>query len=97
MAHRYYVYILTDDRHTVPYTGVTNDLLRRVGERRAKTFPGFTRRYNVQKLVHFFEEFAGVNDAIAREKQIKAGSRRRKIALINGMNPEWRDLSPALI
>jgi putative endonuclease len=91
MAHRYFVYILTNDRHTVLYTGVTNDLLRRIGEHRAKTFPGFTRRYNVHKLV-YFEEYGEVIDAIAREKQIKAGSRRKKIAWINSMNPEWRDL-----
>jgi putative endonuclease len=95
MAHRYFVYILTNDRHTVLYTGVTNDLLRRIGEHRAGTFQGFTRRYNVHKLVHF-EEFAEVNDAIAREKQIKGGSRMKKMVLINGMNPDWRDLFPDL-
>jgi putative endonuclease len=88
MAHRYQVYILTNDRHTVLYTGVTNAALRRVGEHRGGKFHGFTRRCTVHKLV-YFEEFAGVNDAIAREKQIKGGSRRRKVVLINGMNPNW--------
>jgi putative endonuclease len=83
MRHRYFVYILTNDRHTVLYTGVTNDLLRRVGEHRTKTYRGFTSRYNVAKLAH--------------EKQIKAGSRRRKAALINNMNPEWRDLFGDLV
>ena len=96
MAHRYFVYILTNDRHTVLYTGVTNDLLRRIGEHRAGTLSGFTRRYNVHKLV-YFEEYVGVTDAITREKQIKGGSRRKKVALINGMNPDWRDLFPDLL
>ncbi len=96
MAHRYFVYILTNNLHTMLYTGVTNDLLRRVGEHRAETFSGFTSRYNVHKLV-YFEEYVEVTDAIAREKQIKAGSRRKKIALINAVNHEWRDLFPDLL
>ncbi len=96
MAHRYFVYIPTNDRHTVLYRGLTNDLLGRVGEHRAKTFSKFTRQYNVHKLV-YFEEYVEVADAIAREKQIKAGSRRKKLALINAMNPGWRDLFPDLL
>jgi putative endonuclease len=96
MAHGYYVYILNNDRHTVLYTDVTNDLLRRVGEHREKKILGFTSRYNVDKLV-FYEQFADVLEAIAREKRIKGGSRQRKIALINGMNPAWRDLFDDLI
>jgi putative endonuclease len=91
MRDRYFVYILTNDRRTVLYTGVTNDLLRRVGEHRAKLAPGFTARYNVDKPV-YFDEMNDINAAIAREKPIKAGSRRRKAALIDTMNPEWRDL-----
>jgi putative endonuclease len=91
MRDRYFVYILTNDRHTVLYTGVTNNLTRRTGEHRA-SFSSFTSRYNVHKLV-YFEEFHQINDAIAREKQIKGGSRRKKVALINSMNPDWRDLS----
>ena len=91
MEHRYFVYILTNKNHTVLYTGVTNDLLRRVSEHRDKDFSGFTHRYNVDKLV-FFEGFRDPRDAIAREKRIKGGSRARKIALIDAMNPEWRDL-----
>ena len=75
---------------------VTNDLLRRVGKHCAGTFQGFTRRHNVHKPV-YFEEFAEVNDAIAREKQIKAGSRQKKVALINGINHEWRDLFLGLL
>lgn len=96
MSHDYFVYILTNDRHTVLYTGVTNNQRRRVGEHRAKAIPGFTRRYNVDKLV-FYEAVTDVYAAIAREKQIKGGSRRRKIALIDSMNPDWRDLFDDLI
>ena len=96
MGNRYFVYILTNDRHTVLYTGVTNDLVRRVSEHRAHSIAGFTRRYNVDRLV-FYEETSEVRAAIAREKQIKAGSRRKKVALINRMNPEWRDMFEDLI
>ena len=96
MMHDYFVYILTNRRHTVLYTGVTNDLVRRVSEHRAKLTGGFTARYNVDKLV-FYERTTDVNAAIAREKQIKGGSRRRKIALINDMNPDWRDLFEDLV
>jgi putative endonuclease len=91
MRDRYSIYILTNDRHTVLYTGVTNNLQRRISEHRAG-FSSFTSRYNVHKLV-YFEEFHEVNDAIAREKQIKGGSRQKKVALIDGTNPDWRDLS----
>jgi len=91
MEHRYFVYIMTNRHHTVLYTGVTNDLVRRVFQHRDKTIPGLTSRYNLDKLV-FFEETSDVLAAIAREKQIKGGSRRKKIALIEGMNPGWRDL-----
>src|SRR5512135_1469026 len=92
MAGRnYYVYIMTNKHSTVLYTGVTNDLTRRVSDHQAKSLPGFTSRYNVCKLV-YYETFEDVNAAIAREKQIKAGSRKKKIELIHGMNSEWRDL-----
>jgi len=96
MVHDYFVYILTNRRNTVLYTGVTNDLVRRVSEHRAKLTGGFTARYNVDKLV-FYERTTDVNAAIAREKQIKGGSRHRKIALINDMNPDWRDLFEDLV
>jgi putative endonuclease len=89
--HRYFVYILTNRHHTTLYIGVTNDLVRRVHEHRIKIASAFTTRYNVDQLV-FFEETSVVRTAIAREKQLKAGSRERKIALINAMNPDWRDL-----
>jgi putative endonuclease len=87
---QYCVYIMTNAHHTVLYTGVTNDLQRRVLEHReGKT--AFTKKYNVTKLV-FFECGDDINIAIAREKQIKGGSRKKKIDLIKSMNPEWTDL-----
>jgi putative endonuclease len=87
----YCIYILTNAHHTVLYTGVTNDLRRRVLEHRAGK-SSFTKKYNVHKLV-FFECGGDVKAAITREKQIKAGSRQKKIDLINGLNPEWKDLA----
>jgi putative endonuclease len=96
MERRYYVYIMTNSHHTVLYTGVTGNLVQRVYEHRSKAGRGFTSRYNVDVLV-FYEEAADPAAAIAREKQIKAGSRRKKIALIAAMNPERRDLYEDLI
>ena len=90
MERQFFVYIMTNRQHTVLYTGVTSDLVRRVHEHRTKAVPGFTTRYNLDKLV-FYELAAQAPGAIAREKQIKAGSRARKIALIEGVNPGWRD------
>ena len=73
------------------YTGITNDLRRRIYEHQAKIVEGFTRRYNIDKLV-YYEVCQNAESAILREKQIKGGSRAKKIGLINTMNPEWRDL-----
>jgi len=89
---QYCIYILTNSRHTVLYTGVTNNLERRLLEHKSKTGNAFTKRYNVDQLV-YFECGDDINMAIAREKQIKAGSRQDKIDLINSVNPEWKDLS----
>ncbi len=91
MNHQYYVYIITNKHNTVLYTGVSNDLWRRVSEHKSKLVAGFTSRYNINKLV-YYELFEDINAAIAREKQIKAGSRKKKIDLVNSMNPEWKDL-----
>ena len=91
MERQFFVYIMTNRHHSVLYTGVTSDLVRRVHEHRTKAVPGFTARYNLDKLV-FYEAAAQASGAIGREKQIKAGSRARKIALIVAMNPGWRDL-----
>jgi putative endonuclease len=87
----YCVYILTNRYNTTLYTGVTNNLKRRVYEHRSGKGGAFTSRYNLTKLV-YYEVTNDVNAAIAREKQIKAGSRQKKIDLVNSMNPEWRDL-----
>ena len=82
---------MTNKRNAVLYTGLTNDLRRRVYEHREKLVDGFTEKYNVTKLV-YYEIFQDLENAIMREKQIKAGSRQKKIDLINQMNKEWRDL-----
>ena len=87
----YFVYILTNRSRTL-YTGVTNDLVRRVVEHRARQVPGFTAKYHLTDLV-YFEETERIEEAIAREKQIKGWLRVKKIALIEGLNPEWKDLS----
>jgi len=91
MNKHYYVYIMTNRHHTVLYTGVTNDLQRRVYEHKQGRGGAFTSKYKVRKLV-YYEITGDVNAAIAREKQIKAGSRQKKTDLIDGMNPEWKDL-----
>ena len=89
----YCVYILTNSTNKVLYTGVTNDLERRIEEHKNKIKPNsFTSKYNVHKLV-FYEQTTDVKSAIAREKQIKGGSRAKKIALIEEANPTWKDLS----
>ena len=89
---QYCVYILTNSRHTVLYTGVTNNLERRLSEHKSKIGSAFTKKYNIDQLV-YFECGDDVSTAIFREKQIKAGSRQDKIDLINSINPEWEDLS----
>ena len=87
----YYVYIVTNRSHTL-YTGVTNDLQRRVYQHKQKLVKGFTQKYNISQLV-YYETTSDVRAAIAREKQIKGWLRSKKIALIESMNPKWEDLS----
>ena len=89
--HHYYIYIITNERHTVLYTGVTNNLARRCHEHRMGLLPGFSKKYNLKKLV-YYELFDDINMAIRREKQIKGINREKKNALINQFNPEWKDL-----
>ena len=92
----YYIYIMTNNKNTTLYTGVTNDLLARVDQHKRKIDKkSFTARYNINKLV-YYETTDKAYIAIEREKQIKAGSRQKKIELINRMNPEWKDLFPGL-
>ncbi len=95
VSHEYCVYIMTNKHNTTLYTGVTNDLKRRVYEHKNHLVKGFTDRYNLEKLV-YFEITNEVSSAILREKQIKNGSRRRKIGLIESVNPEWKDLAEDL-
>ena len=87
----YYVYIMTNRSKTL-YTGVTNNLERRVYEHKNKLVPGFTSKYNITKLV-YYEETNDVQEALVREKQIKGWLRSKKMALIESENPEWKDLS----
>lgn len=91
LVKQYYVYIMTNISGTL-YTGVTNNLERRVYEHKHKLLPGFTARYNIARLV-YYEAAPDPRAAIAREKQIKGWRRAKKIALIESMNPEWADLS----
>jgi putative endonuclease len=92
---RYYIYIMAS-RSRVLYTGVTNDLTRRVHEHKRGLNAGFSSRYRVTRLV-YFEEFADIRDAIAREKAIKGWRRSRKISLVEARNPTWDDLAKDVI
>ena len=94
--HNYYVYILTNDKRKVLYTGMTNNLERRVFEHANRLVPGFTKKYNCHYLI-YYEHYNYVNNAIKREKQIKRWRREKKINLINGFNPELRFLNNELL
>ena len=96
VGKEYYVYIMTSAHNTVLYTGVTNDLARRVYEHKNGLGSAFVKKYNVHKLV-YYEQGTDIYATIAREKQIKGGSRKKKIDLINKMNPEWKDLYEEII
>jgi putative endonuclease len=91
LSKKYYLYLLTNKRLNVLYTGVTNHLIRRVYEHKNKIVDGFTKKYNVDRLVHY-ETYSDVSDAIGREKEIKGWSRAKKNGLINENNPKWEDL-----
>lgn len=86
-----FVYILTNKNNTVLYIGVTSDLALRLEQHKNKSLKGFTSRYNCDKLV-YFEEFLDINQAIVREKQLKAGNRNKKEELISSINPLWDEL-----
>jgi putative endonuclease len=87
-----FIYIMTNPKNTVLYTGVTSRLKERVWEHKTKHYQtSFTSKYQINKLV-YYEEFNSIQDAISREKQIKAGSRERKIKLVESLNPDWKDL-----
>ncbi len=89
--NNYYVYIMTNHSGTL-YIGVTNDLQRRVWQHKQKLIKGFTKRYNITRLV-YYEETSDIKAAITREKQLKGWIRRKKIVLIESCNPDWKDLS----
>ncbi len=91
LMHEYYIYIMTNKSKTL-YIGMTNNLSRRVYEHKNKLIPGFTSRYKITKLV-YFEQTNDVNAAIVREKQLKGWVRRKKIELIESLNPTWEDLA----
>ena len=86
-----YTYILFSQRNGTLYVGVTNDIKRRVKEHKEKLVPGFTQKYGVDKL-GFFEEYTDIRFAIEREKEIKGWTRKKKLALLESFNPEWKDL-----
>lgn len=92
MDKKFFVYILTNKHHTVLYTGITNILTRRIYEHKNKLVDGFSKKYNCEKLV-WYEIYDDSFNAISREKQIKGGSRKKKILLIEKLNPNWEDLS----
>ncbi|MBM4167125.1 MAG: GIY-YIG nuclease family protein [Ignavibacteria bacterium] len=96
MEKRYYVYILASKKNGTLYTGVTNNLIRRVDEHKRNIVKGFTEKYNVHNLV-YFEEWLDIREAITREKRIKKWRRQWKVELIEKENPEWLDLFPKLI
>jgi putative endonuclease len=91
----YYVYILASRIGGTLYIGVTNDLIRRIGEHRLELMKGFTKRYGVHKLV-YFEQFDDIENAISREKRVKKWNRAWKIRLIEELNPNWDDLYPGI-
>lgn len=91
LTNQYYVYIMTNEYNTVLYTGVTSDLKRRAFQHQKKLREGFTKKYNITKLV-YYEITNDVRSAIEREKQIKSGSRQRKNELVESLNKEWNDL-----
>ena len=95
MNKQYYVYIMTNKLNTVLYTGVTNDLLRRVYEHKERLVGGFTKKYKINKLV-YYEVLEDIENAIQREKQLKGYLRRKKIRLIESTNKEWQDLYDVL-
>jgi putative endonuclease len=91
MTRYSYIYILTNKINTTLYVGVCEDIINRVSHHKQKLVDGFTKKYNLDKLV-YYEQYQDILEAIKREKQLKGGSRKKKVDLIDKMNPEWRDL-----
>ncbi len=95
LTRNYYVYIVASQTRTI-YIGLTNNLVRRIFQHKEKVVEGFTRKYNCTRLV-YFEHFNDVRAAIAREKQIKDWIRKKKVALVESMNPQWEDLTDSVV
>jgi len=92
-----FIYILTNKNNTTLYVGVTSHIVQRINQHKDKIFPeSFSAKYNLNKLV-YYETFQEIGDAIGREKQIKGGSRQKKLDLINSKNPEWKDLYDEIV
>ncbi len=92
-----FIYILTNKNNTTLYVGVTSHIVKRINQHKDKVFPeSFSAKYNLNKLV-YYEAFQEIGDAIGREKQIKGGSRQKKLDLINSKNPEWKDLYDEIV
>ena len=96
MNKQYYIYMMTNNGNSVIYVGVTGNLAKRVYQHREGLYEGFAKRYNVVKLV-YYEVFSDATNAITREKQLKGGSRKRKIELITAFNPDWLDLYDTIL
>ncbi|HLB60189.1 MAG TPA: GIY-YIG nuclease family protein [Patescibacteria group bacterium] len=96
MSKQGYTYILTNKRNTVLYTGVTSDLIQRIWQHKQKIISGFSKKYNLDKLV-YYEVFDSISDAIKREKQLKSGSRNKKVKLIEQLNSRYHDLYHSLV
>ena len=95
MENIYFIYIITNKNNHVLYTGVTNNLVKRIWEHKNKIVKGFSYKYNLSKLV-YYEVFSSIREAIKREKQLKSGSRNKKLNLIISKNPFWKDLYESL-
>ena len=91
-----YIYIITNKKYGTLYTGVTSDLTKRIYEHKHKITQGFSSKYNLTKLV-YYEIYENIESAITREKQLKAGNRKKKLELINNFNPNWEDLYDSLL
>ena|SRR5699024_34791 len=96
MEKLYHLYMMTNAQHTVLYTGMSGDLTKRIWQHKQRKIEGFTKRYNVTKLI-YVEDYRQVEDAIDREKQIKGWTRKKKERLINRVNPGWRDVYEEVI
>lgn len=92
----YYIYILSNKTNSVLYTGITSNVIKRIYEHKHNLVDGFTKKYLIHKLI-YYEQYQDIRDAMEREKQLKAGSRKKKESLVTFLNPEWKDLYDSLV